>query len=57
MAMALGMLLVWITGYFLPWRSTAFLNLIPPTLLFIVMLALPESPYWLIEENDHEKAR
>ena len=46
--MAGGMLMVWIIGYFLTWRMTAFVLAIPPVLLTLFMLMLPETPYWLI---------
>jgi fatty acid desaturase len=55
--MALGMLIVWTAGYFLTWWATALVNLIPTILLFMVMLVLPESPYWLVEDNNYSNAR
>jgi hypothetical protein len=55
--MAVGMLIVWVGGYFLSWREMAFINMIPPTLFLMIMLVLPESPYWLMEDNNYAKAR
>ena len=55
--MASGMLMVWIIGYFLTWRMTAYLLTIPPILLTLLILLLPETPYWLIENNDNEAAK
>ena len=51
--MAFGLLLVWIIGFFLSWRTTALILMAPPTLLTLLMLPLPETPYWLIEDNCH----
>ena len=48
---AFGQLLVWILGYFLPWRTTAYILSAPPVLLTIFILPLPETPYWLIDKN------
>ena len=47
--MALGMLLTWTFGYFLSWRDTAFVSMIPSILIILFMFPLPETPYWLIE--------
>merc|ERR1712079_336615 len=55
--MAGGMLMVWIIGYFLTWRMTAYLLIIPPILLTLLILLFPETPYWLIENNDNEAAK
>ena len=49
--LACGTWLVWLIGYYLSWKNTAFVSMIPPILLFLVMLILPETPYWLIEAN------
>jgi MFS family permease len=55
--LALGFLLVWILGYFLTWRMTAYVLIIPPLLLTFFLLFLPETPYWLIEHNNLEAAQ
>ena len=49
-----GMLLVWTLGYFLSWRMTAYILIIPPTLLTILIFFLPETPFWLIDHNKFE---
>ena len=46
-----GMLLVWLLGYLLSWRTTAYTLTIPPILLTLLIFPLPETPYWLIEQN------
>ena len=55
--LSFGVLLVWIYGYFLTWRVTAYILSIPPIILAISMSLLPETPYWLIEKNKLEFAR
>ena len=55
--MSLGMLLLWTIAYFCPWRTTAYFAMIPPALFAFLMIFLPESPYWLIEDNNYEAAR
>ena len=54
---ATGYLLTWILSYFFTWRMTAYLLTIPPILLMILLLPLPETPYWLIENNNFKKAK
>ena len=54
---ATGLLLAWIFGYFLTWRMTAYLLMIPPMLLAILIIPLPESPYWLVEHNNTKAAK
>ena len=54
--MAFGTWLVWVVGYFLSWRNTAFVSMIPAILLTLVMIPLPETPYWLIEADRKDLA-
>ena len=54
---ATGYLLTWILSYFFTWRMTAYLLTIPPILLMILLIPLPETPYWLIENNNFLKAK
>ena len=56
-SMAIGMLLVWTLGYFFSWRMTAFLSIIPSILQLFLLIPLPETPYWLIEDERPEMAR
>ena len=55
--MACGMLTVWILGYFYTWRTTAFLVMLPMVVLFIGLIQLPESPYWLVEDDQYNLAK
>ena len=52
-----GNLLVWFLGYFLTWKMTAYVLMIPSLLLFLSMIFLPETPYWLIDSNKPEEAK
>ena len=52
----LGMLFVWIIGYLVTWRITAYILALPNILIFLSLLLLPESPYWLIEANEIDLA-
>ena len=52
-----GTLFIWVISYFYSWRTTAYFATIPPALLCICMIFLPETPYWLIENNNIEAAR
>ena len=54
---ALGKLFTWIVAYFLSWRETSYVLMITPSLMVIIMLFLPESPYWLIEVDQTDAAR
>ncbi|XP_045127796.1 facilitated trehalose transporter Tret1-like [Portunus trituberculatus] len=44
----LGVVLSYITGAFLPWRHSCYVCAAPPLLSMVTMLAMPESPYWLM---------
>ena len=54
---AFGLLLVWTLGYFLTWRYTAYVLVICPILLTVLISILPETPYWLIEQNKDTEAK
>ena len=55
--MAVGIFFVWIVGFYLDWRMTAFILMIPSTIMTLLIIFFPETPYWLIENNDYEGAR
>ena len=55
--LAFGFLLVWTISYFFSWRMTAFLSTIPSMLQLLLMIPLPETPYWLIENEEFERAK
>ena len=55
--LALGQFFVWFLSYFLSWRMTAFVLIIPPLLLTLMLLLLPETPYWLVSKNRFSSAK
>ena len=55
--MAVGISFVWIIGFYLDWRMTAYILTIPPIVMTLSMLLFPETPYWLIENNDYNGAK
>ena len=55
--LAFGNLLVWTISYFFSWRMTAFLSTIPSILQVLLIMPLPETPYWLIENEELERAK
>ena len=55
--LAIGTLSAWVVGYFLDWRNTAFVEMIPSALLILTMIFFPESPYWLVEAGKIDLAR
>ena len=48
---ASGQFLVWLLGYLVGWRTTALLVSIPCILFLSLMYFLPETPYWLVEND------
>jgi MFS family permease len=55
--MAIGYLLVYILGYLISWRTTAIIMTFLPAMTAALLLLLPESPYWLIENDRKKDAR
>ena len=53
----LGTWFVWTIGYFLSWRNTALLCMIPNIVVILCLIPLPESPYWLIECGKKNQAK
>ena len=56
-ALSVGLSLVWVLGYFFTWQTMAYLAIIPPSLLIILLLYLPESPYWLVKAEKYDLAK
>ena len=54
--LAIGMLQSYALGYFLPWRTMAFVLAYQPPLLLLCLLLLPESPQWLALQGRQEEA-
>ena len=55
--MTFGQLISWILGYFLDWRTVAFVLMAPPLLLMLLFIPFPETPYWLVENNKFNMAK
>ena len=54
----LGSLYTYICGYLVQsWRGVAWLQLVPPALLAVSVLAIPDSPYWLVQHGRVAEAR
>ena len=56
-ALSVGLSLVWVLGYFFTWQTMAYLSILPPSLLIILLLFLPESPYWLVKAEQYDLAK
>ena len=52
-----GMLFIWTVSYFCTWSQTAYIAMVTPALLTIIMLFLPETPFWLVGANQLDNAR
>ncbi|XP_022789904.1 solute carrier family 2, facilitated glucose transporter member 8-like [Stylophora pistillata] len=48
---SLGVLLSLAVGVLCHWRWLAFIGTIPPTLVLILMIPMPQSPHWLLGKN------
>lgn len=57
MAVILGVLLQFLLGTFLNWRTVAVCNCVVPVLAFTFLIFVPETPIWLIYKNRYLDAR
>ena len=53
---SMGYILSYCLGYFYGWRITCFWMSAITILAIVLTLALPETPYWLIEKGRNEEA-
>lgn len=53
---SIGILIVYILGAFLPWRSVAWCGLIIPLISIVNITAAPESPTWLVRNGYKDEA-
>lgn len=51
MSVILGVLIQFLLGSFLHWRTVALVNCIIPVTSFVLLFFVPESPHWLIMKN------
>ena len=52
-----GIFFIWVVSYFCTWSQSSFIAVIAPTILTIIMIFLPESPFWLVGANQVENAK
>ncbi|KAF5299385.1 hypothetical protein FQR65_LT09426 [Abscondita terminalis] len=57
LSVTLGVLLQFLVGTVLPWRTVTLVCLGPPILSFCLLSLLPESPHWLIMHNKLKQAQ
>ncbi|KAF5288909.1 hypothetical protein FQA39_LY03788 [Lamprigera yunnana] len=57
LCVTLGILIQFLLGTLLPWRSVAMVSLGPPLLSFCLLCFMPESPHWLIMYGKLNQAR
>lgn len=53
----LGLLLTYLQGWFLHWRTTAWLNFVYQLIAFCLLFFIPETPSWLISKNKYDQAK
>ncbi|KAG8222811.1 hypothetical protein J437_LFUL005017 [Ladona fulva] len=53
---SLGILIVYFTGWLLPWRVVAGIAAVGNLFCFIMMCTIPESPVWLVARGRKEEA-
>ena len=56
-SLSFGIFFIWVVSYFCTWSQTSFIALVAPSILTIIMLFLPESPFWLVGANQVENAK
>ncbi|XP_054287423.1 facilitated trehalose transporter Tret1-2 homolog [Macrosteles quadrilineatus] len=56
-AYALGILVVYALGSVLPWRIVAVLGIVLPATGCLLLVAMPESPVWLVHQGRTDDAR
>ena len=55
--MALGTLVTYIVGAYLPWHFLSYFCISFPVILFLTLLPLPETPSWLMTKGQENRAR
>ena len=51
LAVTLGVVIAYVTGATLTWKNTALFAVGPIALLLVLMLFMPETPRWLLANN------
>ena len=55
--MALGTLVTYVVGAYLPWHFLSYFCIGFPVVLFLTVLLLPETPTWLMTKGSEDKAQ
>ena len=53
----MGFVISYTLGYLIGWRETCFVMVAVNAVSSLLMLCLPETPYWLIENGKKEEAQ
>ncbi|XP_068250462.1 facilitated trehalose transporter Tret1-like isoform X2 [Palaemon carinicauda] len=53
---AIGVLVSYLLAHFLPWGLATAVSAVPCFPIFLMLLTVPESPYWLIRQNKRDEA-
>ncbi|XP_076031540.1 facilitated trehalose transporter Tret1-like [Oratosquilla oratoria] len=53
---AMGVVHLYVMARALPWHTTTALCAVPPCILFLLLLFVPESPYWSMKKGKEHKA-
>ena len=53
---SIGFVITYCMGYLIGWRLNCFVMISITVISCLLLLLLPESPYWLIEKGRHEEA-
>ena len=56
MFLSLGILFSYIIGSYFDWRTSCYIMMVPPLVLFFFLHLCPETPYWYILQNQDDKA-
>lgn len=55
-AIMIGSLVMYLLGTYFTWRTCALISLFAPIITILVLLLVPESPYWLMSQNRGDEA-
>ena len=53
---SIGIFIPYLLGYLIGWRLTCFVMVVVTGIASILVIFLPETPYWLIEKDRHDEA-
>ena len=53
---SIGIFVPYLLGYLIGWRQTCFVMAVVTGIASILVIFMPETPYWLIEKDRHDEA-